>query len=291
MELLKQGDIIGIISPSHVADKEHYSNIFDGIKSIGYRIKEGKNLYKNSYGYTASAQERADDFNEMVLDKDIKMILFGGGNDGNEILPFIDYDGIKSNPKIICSYSDGTSILNTIYAQTGIETYYGQYPGEFADLRYYNYMQFCNNFIHGDVKKFETNSKWKAICSGTSDGVLIGGYTTNFALALGNKYFCIDKSKEYILFLENHEKFCSPWEIAGHIAHIEQSELNVKGLLWGHYSDNEYPELIECLKRYGERNNIPVITCDDFGHGKNHGILTIGKKVRIDTVLNRLEYL
>jgi muramoyltetrapeptide carboxypeptidase LdcA involved in peptidoglycan recycling len=88
----------------------------------------------------------------------------------------------------------------------------------------------------------------------------------NFALSLGSKYFNIDKSKDYVLFLEDHVNFSSPWVIASYISHIEQSDLHVKGLLWGHYAETEDPALIACLRRYGERNGIPVIACDDFGH-------------------------
>jgi muramoyltetrapeptide carboxypeptidase len=289
--MLKPGDYIGIVSPSHVADIEHYSRIFSGIRSLGFQVKEGKNLYKNTYGYTASAQERADDFNEIIWDKEVKMILFGGGYDGNEILPLIDYQGLKKNPKIISSYSDGTSILNGIYAQTGMVVYYGQGPGIFAELNHYDYAQFCHNFITGDVHLFEKNSEWKSITGGTGEGILIGGYTLNFALSLGSKYFNIDKSKNYVLFLEDHVNFSSPWVIASYISHIEQSDLHIKGLLWGHFAETEHPELTACLRRYGERNGIPVITCDDFGHGKSHGVLAIGKNVIIDAIGNKLEYI
>ena len=59
---LKYGDKIGIISPSHVAERERYAKIFIGIRAAGFDIIEGKNLYKDSYGYIASEQERADDF-------------------------------------------------------------------------------------------------------------------------------------------------------------------------------------------------------------------------------------
>ena len=35
----------------------------------------GENVYKDTYGYTANAEERADDFNAMVADNSIKMVL------------------------------------------------------------------------------------------------------------------------------------------------------------------------------------------------------------------------
>ena len=48
-----------------------------------------------------------------------------GGMNSNSILPYIDYEAFKRNPKIIIGYSDVTAILLAIYAKTGINTYYG----------------------------------------------------------------------------------------------------------------------------------------------------------------------
>jgi muramoyltetrapeptide carboxypeptidase len=286
------GDKIGIISPSHVADKERYSKMFYGIESIGFNIFEGNNLYKNTYGYIASENERADDFNNMILNDGIKMILFGGGTGSNEILPLLNYENIKNHPKIICSYSDGTTILNAIYAKTGLVVYYGQTPGIFDGLRYYDYQQFISNFVDDNMKAFVKNNEWKVINHGICEGILLGGYTENMALLMGSKYFSYSTSKKYILFLENHEKFCSPAKISVHLAHIEQNDMikNITGLLFGHYSEKEYPELEQCLERFGKRNNIPIIMCDDFGHGINHGIIPIGQNGIMNTENKTLRY-
>jgi len=290
---LMPGDVIGIICPCHTADKERYARFFSGINKLGFKVKEGKNLYKTTYGYAASEQERADDFNDMILDPEVKMILFGGGNVGNELLPYIDYDAVKKHPKIICSYSNGTTILNTVYAQTGLTVFYGQFPGVFANISKYDSAQFHAHFTDGSPRMFEKNSEWTCLRNGICEGTLIGGYTTCFAFLLGSKYFSYDKDKDYILFLENYEAFNEPSIISAHLAYIEQHEFmdHVKGLLFGHYSEKVYPELIESLKRFGERNNIPVVICDDFGHGKNHGILPIGAHARLDADAKTLQFL
>jgi muramoyltetrapeptide carboxypeptidase len=290
---LKYGDKIGIISPSHVAEKERYSKIFSELESIGFSIIEGENLYKDTYGYIASEQERADDFNNMILNNKAKMIFFGGGTGSNEIISLLNYENIKKYPKIICSYSDGTTILNTIYSQTGLVVYYGQTPGIFEGLSQYDYTQFISNFVDEKITNFTKNSDWRIINSGITEGTLIGGYTENMALLVGNKYFSYEEEKRYILFLENHEKFCSPASISVHLSHIEQHEIikNICGMIFGHYSEKEFPELDKCLKRFGTRHNIPVIKCNDFGHGINHGILPIGQNARLNTERKTLEYI
>lgn len=283
--MLHPSDTIGLICPCDKASQAKYAAYIDGLRKLGFLVKEGNNLYKTTYGYTASEQERADDFNDMVLDPQVSMILFGGGSVGNELLPYIDFNSIKKHPKLICSYSNGTTMLNTIYTQTGLPVYYGQFPGVFADLSNYDYQQFRSNFIDGPASQFEKNSQWICVNSGTCEGTLIGGYSTLVAMLLGSPYFTYDKEKDYILFLENHEKFVLPAEVGAHLAHIEQHDFihYVKGLLFGCFSNRSCPELMDCLQRFGQRNHIPVAACNDFGHGKNHGLLPIGCPATLDT--------
>lgn len=117
-EPLNPGDTIGIISPSHTVTPDDYAKIISGIEAKGFRVKTGSRLYRHTYGYAASETERADDLNEMVSDKDVKLVLFGGGYGSIELLPYIDYEAIRRNPKLFSSHSDGTSILNAIYTKT-----------------------------------------------------------------------------------------------------------------------------------------------------------------------------
>jgi muramoyltetrapeptide carboxypeptidase LdcA involved in peptidoglycan recycling len=43
---IKNGDTIGIVSPSHVAEKERYARFFSAINSLGFNVKEGKTFIK-----------------------------------------------------------------------------------------------------------------------------------------------------------------------------------------------------------------------------------------------------
>lgn len=70
--------------------------------------------------------ERAKELNILLRDPEIKCIISTiGGLNSNSLLPYIDYEAFKKNPKIIIGYSDVTAILLGIYAKTGITTFYG----------------------------------------------------------------------------------------------------------------------------------------------------------------------
>ena len=285
MYTIKDGDVIGIVTPSWVADREDYARYASGLEKLGFRVKFGKNIYRDTYGYIASTDERVDDFNEMIYDDTVKMVFFGGGYGSVDLLPYIDYQKIQESPKIFLSYSDGTSILNAIYAQTGIPTFYGQTPGLYAEVREYDRKQFVSHFIEGNVTDYVSNSKWYSITEGCREGTLIGGYLVNFVLSLGNTLFPYRRDGKYILFIEESEQFQSVYDVGMFLTCIGQSQVmkQVSGLLFGHYSDNPSPLLFEILERFGRKYHIPVAYCDDFGHGANHAIFPIGREAVLDT--------
>ena len=282
---LPKNGAIGIFCPSHVGDMERYAPIIDEIERLGFKTKLGDNFTKNTYGYAASAEERAADLNALVADDSVQMVLFSGGQTAIEVLPLIDYENIRRNPKLFSSYSDGTSILNAIYLQTGLITYYGFGAGQFLDLRDYDYMQFCSHFVEGySAEKFVSDSKWKTLRGGNCEGTLIGGYTSLFGLMLANRYFNYDTNKKYLLFLEDNEQFYRVNAVCTLLAFIGQSEFmrNVTGLIFGHYSENVPDDLLRCLERFGANHNISVVYTDDFGHGTRHAILPIGINAKLD---------
>lgn len=285
MNLLKPGDTIGIIAPSWVANRDDYEKYARGLETLGFRVKFANNIYRDTWQYTASAAERVDDLNGMIADESVRMIFFGGGYGSVDLLPYIDYHRIKETPKLFLSYSDGTSILNAIYANTGITTYYGQTPGLFANISDYDKKQFISHLMDGGVTAHVPNSNWHTITSGCCEGCLIGGYLVNFVLTLGNRYFPYPTDRKYILLIEESEKFQTVYDVSTFLTCIGQSQLmeQVTGLLFCHYSETISPLLFEILERFGKKHNIPVAYCDDFGHGTNHAIFPIGKKAILDT--------
>lgn len=71
-------------------------------------------------------EKRAADINWAFTDGEVKAIMcVKGGEDSNTTLDYIDYEMIKKHPKIICGFSDNTSILNAIHEKTGLVTYHG----------------------------------------------------------------------------------------------------------------------------------------------------------------------
>lgn len=110
---LKIGDTIGIISPSAPITeevKEQFNRGLQTIKKMGFNVKLSKNVYANTLGYSATINEKIEDINEMFQDNEVKAIICSqGGQNSNTLLPYINYEMIKQNPKIIMGISDRNS--------------------------------------------------------------------------------------------------------------------------------------------------------------------------------------
>lgn len=123
-EKLQKGDTIGVVAPSNPIIGENIKEIEKAkeiIEKLGFKVKYSKNLFSNTNGYSSTAKEKAQDINDMFADKDVKMIWCAkGGENSNSTFEYLDYNLIKENPKIICGYSDITSITNMITEKTGL---------------------------------------------------------------------------------------------------------------------------------------------------------------------------
>ena len=109
---LRRGDTIGIVSPCHIVKPGGETRVVSVLERLGFKVKLGRNLFADSWGFSASDAERADDINEMAADPEVRMVLFGGGEGAPAVLPLLDYETIRKNPKIYTSYShDGACHL------------------------------------------------------------------------------------------------------------------------------------------------------------------------------------
>ncbi len=282
---LKIGDTVGICSPCMGANPEIIEPSAQTLREIGYKVKLSKNLYSLTDGYAASLEERVDDLNDLLRDDTVDMVIFGGGEIGNELLPCVDYDAIVRRPKIIGSFSDGTTLLEAIHAKTGLVTFYGVTPRVFCDRTPYNLECVKTRLTTLDTiyKRFDD---WTIIREGRCEGVITGGYLVNFAAMLGGQYFSWNRNEKYLLLLEDHEVFSKPCVVSKWLSHISQSGLmdNVTGLFFGLYSDEHQSAIDDVLRRFGDFHNIPVVHCRDFGHGEANAVYPIGIRAAFDTV-------
>ena len=287
---LQKGDCIGLCAPSWVQNIPQVAPVIRALEAAGYRVKCADHLFASGWGFAASPEERTADINQLIADPDVRMIFFGGGEGAEDVLDGIDYAAAARNPKIWLSYSDGTSILNAIHAKTGLVTYYGQMPSVMLRISAYDRAQFAAH-LEDCADQHVAAEPWQVLCPGRGEGTLLGGYLDNFAYMARSGELNLTQDR-YILFLEDHRQFVGVEAFSARLGRLERAPLmhKVSGVLFGHYGENVETHVLERLTRLGQRWNIPVAYCNDFGHGSNHAILPVGVHSVLDTAAQQLCY-
>ena len=282
---LKKGDIIGVVAPSNpiVGDNiEEIKKAKEIIEADGFRVKFPKNLFSNTNIYSETAKEKAEDINNMFADKDVKMIWCAkGGNNSNSTFEYLDFDIIKNNPKIICGYSDITSITNIITEKTGLVTFSStNFKTIATDETDYSYKQALNRFFQGSLEFGQNN--FKIIKNGEAEGKLIGGNLSLIRGLVCGKYKVDFTDK--ILFIEELGYETDPAMVSNNLYYMKQNGVfdKIKGLWIGNYEHESGIALekivLDCLE---EKYNFPIIKSNNFGHIEKKEVIPIGTKAKI----------
>lgn len=286
---LKIGDTIGVVAPSNPIIGDNIEEIKQAKKIVeksGFKVKFSKNLYSNTCGYGASAKEKAEDINTMFGDKEIKMIWCAkGGENSNTTFEYLDFQKIKKNPKIICGYSDITSLTNIITAKTGLITFSAtNFKTIATDETDYSYNQAIERFVNKSLELGEKTDEYKTIKEGFAEGQLIGGNLSLMRGLVVGKY-SVDFTDK-ILFIEELGFETGPEMVSNHLYFMKQNGVfdKIKGLWIGNYEHESKIALEQIvLDTLNNEYKFPIIKSNNFGHIEKKIVIPIGTMARIDT--------
>lgn len=301
---LKKGDTVGIVSPSEpITDglRKQADAAVEALQGFGLKVKFGKHAFDRHFYSAGTRQARVEDFNEVWMDPEVKMVLMSqGGETANHLLDGIDYEAIKRNPKIFAGISDGTTLLNAIFAKTGLVTYHG------PDLLWTlgrkmtePYRQnFIRTFFDGNVGELRANpaweheerkdvrrSGWRCVRGGKASGILVGGHSGCLTMTMLAGYG--PSFDGAILFLEgtNNVAYLDRHFTALRLHGVFEK---INGLIIGWFEDHEMKEkeknrevadvILEVTKDY----DFPILEINELGHNVENYILPIGCKATID---------
>lgn len=288
---LKKGDTIGVIAPSNYIEKDDLEYINASIALMefsGFKVKFGKYVFENTLGYGTSPEKRATDINWAFKDDEVKAIMcVKGGEDSNTTLDYIDYEMIKKHPKIICGFSDNTSILNAIHEKTGLVTYHGPTFKSLTSWETgYAYKQFIKTFAENTESLImgEPEDEYTTIQAGQATGELVGGNLSLFTKLVCGKYAVNLQDK--ILFLEELGFEAAPEMVNSNIYYLKQNGVfdRIAGLWIGNYEHPSKVSIEKIIKNaIGDEYKFPIIKSDNFGHIDKKIIIPIGTKAEINT--------
>lgn len=284
---IKKGDIIGGIAPSSPIEDKDIEQINKSIKLLedyGFKVIFAKNAYENTLGYCATPKQRAEDINEMFENKDIKAIFcINSGFNSSSVFEYLDYDLISKNPKILCGFSDNTSITNIISQKSGIVTFNGPTLKSLTSWETdYGFNQVIKKFVEGKNHLLEDDEECYTIKEGKSVGELWGGNLSLMTKLTSGKYSIDFEDK--ILFFEELSYESSPELVFENFYTMKQNGVfeKIKGIWLGNYEGEFSIEQI-LLDVIGDEYNFPIIKTNNFGHIDKKMVIPIGVKAEINT--------
>lgn len=293
-QAIKPGDTIGVIAPANIIkekDEEYIEKSTKLFADLGYKVEFGKYVRTNILGYGATAKQKAEDINNMFANKEVKAIIcVKGGEDSNSTFDYIDYELIKNNPKIICGFSDITSITNVIYSKTGLITFNGPTFKSLTSWETdYSFKEFIKRFQEKSLELGVEDDEYITIQEGIEEGKLVGGN-----LSLTTKLVCGKYSLDFtdkILFIEELGYESDPNLVNNNLYYMKQNGVfdKIKGIWVGNYEHESGVSLEKILLDVlDDEYSFPIIKSNNFGHCDKKTIIPIGTNAKIDTTKTRI---
>lgn len=323
---LRTGDTVAVVSTSwggpHV-----FPHVYDnGISTLqdlfGLRVKEYASTRMSPSDLAANPRQRALDLNHAFADESVSAVIVSiGGEDSARILPYLDADVIRSNPKILIGFSDTTT--QHLYCHSlGLVTFYGpsvmagfsqlqRFPEAAVHIRamlfdpsetylYKPFPKWTSGYPDwseptsaGHVKELTQHDGWRWLNgSGVHTGRLFGGCFEVFEFLKGTRHWpAEDFWKDRIVFLETSEDKPSVNQIRQWLFNygVQGVFERATGLLIGRphgYTDTEKSELDEMIHKtvvhqFGA-GALPIVTNMDFGHTDPQWLLPLGISAEIN---------
>ena len=279
---LLPGDKIGIVAPASPFNNNKFDNGLNVLESFGFQTYLPEGLFEKK-GYLAGSDiHRANIFNSLFADDTVDAVFCARGGFGVlKILPLIDYELIRKNPKIFVGFSDVSALLSTVYKKCGLVTFHGPMVTTLADLDKESKasIQSVVSSCARVVMAFKNSVVIKhGVCSGT----VLGGNLTTLCHLLGTPYE--PDFNGSILFIE--EKGEAPYRIDRMLTQMKMAGCfdGLAGMILCSFEAcGAYDEICSIAAEIIGDKDIPVVAGIEAGHGKTNITIPTGMDATLDT--------
>jgi muramoyltetrapeptide carboxypeptidase len=296
---LYPGDTIGIVAPASAPpDPAAIDKSISTVEELGFKALPGRNA-RARWGYLAgNDRERAGDLMKMFTNRRVKGILcVRGGYGAARLLPRLDYEVIRANPKVFVGYSDITSLHLAFLKEAGLISFHG--PMLNSDLIKEDVPEFTVKSLlraitrpepMGSISEGYKGKTVKVLRKGKARGVLVGGNLTLFCASIGTPWQV--SLINTIFFLEDLDE--EPYRFDRMLTQLLNAGIlqRAKGIAVGINKGCEDPKarrskeyrqsLEDVLREKLLPLGVPVVSGLPFGHVPWNATVPVGVKAVLD---------
>jgi len=237
---LRRGSRVAVVTPASAAKSELVQRGCERLRGFGYEpVVMPHALDRGPLYYAGSAAGRVADLHAAFADESIEGVICTRGGWGSaELLPLLDRELLRANPKVFVGYSDHTSLHAWFWNECGMPTFYA--PMVAADWSKDNGVdeRTWRAAVEGDgVWSVGADDGVKVLREGKAEGRLLGGCLSIVVEALGTPW-ALKIEEPTVLFLEDigtkpykWDRFLQHLKFAGGLK-------NVRGIVFGDTSAN-----------------------------------------------------
>lgn len=296
---LNIGDTIGILALSGaIESRENILRAKQYFECKCYNVVLSNNIFSENRYLAGTDEEKVQELHRFFQDDNINAILCARGGYGSiRLLDKINWDIIKTNPKIFAGYSDVSAIESMILTKTGLITFYA--PMACGDFGNENIVEFTENSFFNtltntnDLSAKPLEETGKTYFSGECNGILWGGNLATIASMCGLDFIPDEK---FIFFAEDlGEDTYKIDKMITQLLNIEKFRNNLQGIILGEFLDITNPQHFdEFFYELGDKYKIPILSGFKITHapnkitfpyGANASFSTVTKTLKIETYL------
>ena len=215
---LNVGDRVAIVAPASPFRSDELLDGIDVIRECGLTPVLGPNVRMlHSHGtHAASVGSRVDELMWAFSDTSISAVITATGGVGSAaVLPYLDYDVIRTGRKALLGMSDITSLNTGIMTCAGLTSISGQYPTVRVDEGDKKRMSDTESLAL-TLELMMSREEWgerpfcinqyipRTVSPGRASGHIVGGNLDTFSRLLGTEFF--PDCNGAILFIEDVHK-------------------------------------------------------------------------------------
>jgi muramoyltetrapeptide carboxypeptidase len=250
---LRQGDTIGIVAPASNIKRGELEAGCEALRRAGYNPFYLDSIFDRDLYFAGSVRRRVGELEEMFSRHDVRAILCARGGYGtNYLLNQLNWESIKSHPKIFIGYSDVTALLTYFADTAGFVTFHG--PMAAKDWTHADGVDLASwsaALTGGEPWEVALGgaSSVVGLVDGNAQGTLYGGCLSILVASLGTPYEI--KTDGTILFLE--DVAAKPFQIDRMLMQLKLAgKLKaVRGIVFG--------EMLDCIQIANQEYTLPEV--------------------------------
>ncbi|MDM8526468.1 LD-carboxypeptidase [Desulfococcaceae bacterium HSG8] len=283
------GDTIGVVAPAGSFGMKAFYLGVSILKSMGFRISVSGDIFKKKGYLAGSDTHRAGVVNRLFADRTVKAVFCARGGFGSiRILPLLDFECIRENPKIFVGFSDISAILSVLYAKCGLATFHGPLVTSLADTDQETKTSMLSALSSGKQLKIRP-AKGITIRAGNASGPVSGGNLNTLCHLIGTPFEPVYNG--HILLLEDRgepaykiDRMLTQMKLAGCFD-------GLAGLALGSFKDCSISEdIFRIADNIFKKNPVPILAGFDAGHGARNITIPMGLKATLDADNHLLSY-